>query len=199
MAKKIVLASASLQRKKMLEAAGIAVVAEAAPVDERAIESALGGEAEDGEIVASVLARAKAETVSSRYPDALVIGCDQTLSFENEIFHKPANLEEARRNLLRLSGRTHNLNSGMAIVENGETTWRHVAVATLAMRSFDAAYIGRYLARAGDAVLGGVGAYQIEGEGINLFERIDGDYFTIVGLPLLPLLEELRGRGAIDG
>ena len=183
----------------MLEAAGIAVVAEAAPVDERAIESALGGEAEDGEIVASVLARAKAEIVSSRYPDALVIGCDQTLSFENEIFHKPVNLEEARRNLLRLSGRTHNLNSGMAIAENGETTWRHVAVATLVMRSFDAAYIGRYLARAGDAALGGVGAYQIEGEGINLFERIDGDYFTIVGLPLLPLLEELRGRGAING
>lgn len=183
----------------MLKAAGLAIETIASAVDERAVEQALGPEAEDGELLAAVLAEAKAADVSEHHSDALVIGCDQTLTLSGEIFHKPKNMEEARRNLLRLSGHTHQLNSAVAIVSNGDTIWRHTGIARLTMRDFDAAYVGRYLARVGDAVLRSVGVYQIEGEGINLFEKIDGDFFTIVGLPLLPLLAELRSRSIIDG
>lgn len=199
MAEKLILASASHHRKKMLEAAGVPVDAIASAIDERAIEQALGPEARDGELLATVLAEAKAVDVSERNPDIPVIGCDQTLTLEGDIFHKPKDMEEARRNLLRLSGRTHQLNSAIALVTNGETVWRHTGIARLTMRRFDAAYVGRYLARVGDAALNSVGVYQIEGEGINLFEKIDGDFFTIVGLPLLPLLTELRIRNVIDG
>lgn len=171
----------------------------ASGIDERAVEAAMGLEAKDGEILATVLAEAKATDVSGGHPEAFVIGCDQTLTLDGQIFHKPVNLEEARRNLLRLSGRTHHLNSAVAIAVNSETVWRYTGIARLTMRSFDAAYVGRYLARAGQAVLGSVGVYRIEGEGIHLFEKVEGDYFTIVGLPLLPLLKELRDRNLIDG
>lgn len=183
----------------MLTAAGVAIEAIAAEIDERAVEQSMGEEARDGELLASVLAEAKATEVSSRYMDAVVIGCDQTLSMNEEIFHKPANMHEARKNLLRLSGQTHRLNSAVALVQGGETLWRHVAVANMTMRAFDPGYVGRYLAATGDRVLASVGVYQIEGLGINLFDKVEGDYFTIVGLPLLPLLAELRKRKLIDG
>ncbi len=199
MTKKLVLASASPHRKSLLESAGLPVDAIPAEIDERAIEQALGDEAADGETLAAILAEAKAMDVSEREPEAIVIGCDQTLTLDDEIFHKPANMEEARRNLLRLSGKTHQLNSAVVLVLAGKTLWRHTGVARMTMRDFDAAYTGRYLARMSDAILGSVGAYQIEGEGINLFETVKGDFFTIVGLPLLPLLAELRTRGLIDG
>lgn len=177
----------------------MAIEAISAEIDERAVEQSMGDEARDGELLASVLAEAKAAEVSSRYRDAVVIGCDQTLSMKEEIFHKPADMNEARRNLLRLSGQTHRLNSAVALVQGGETLWRHVAVASMNMRTFDPGYVGRYLSAAGDEVLGSVGVYQIEGLGINLFDKVEGDYFTIVGLPLLPLLAELRDRKLIDG
>lgn len=199
MAQDLILASASSHRLQMLKAAGLSVEAIPAKIDERAVELALGSEASDGEIVAAVLAEAKASDVSGYNTDRAVIGCDQTLTLEGEIFHKPANMEEARRSLLRLAGKTHQLNSAIALVLNGATLWRYTGVARLKMRAFDAAYAGRYLARAGEAVLGSVGAYQIEGEGVNLFDAIEGDFFTIVGLPLLPLLAELRERNLIDG
>ncbi len=128
-------------------------------------------------------------------PAALVIGSDQTLSLGDEIFHKPVDMEAARRHLLALSGRTHQLNSAVALVRNGETLWSHVAVARLTMRKLEPAFIGRYLARVGDKALSSVGAYQIEGEGIQLFEKIEGDYFTIVGLPLLPAAGCTAGTG----
>jgi septum formation protein len=146
-----------------------------------------------------VLAEAKAVNVSTRKPGALVLGCDQTLSLGDEIFHKPADMEGARRHLLALSGKTHQLNSAAVLARDGKVLWRHVGIASLTMRKLDPAFIGRHLARVGERALQSVGAYQIEGEGIQLFEKIEGDYFTIIGLPLLPLLAELRRCGAIDG
>jgi septum formation protein len=151
------------------------------------------------EEVAQILAEAKAANVSESHPSALVLGCDQTLSLGDRVFHKPRDMEDARRHLLSLSGRTHHLNSAAVLVRDGQTLWRHVGIASLTMRELDPAFIGRHLARVGDKALSSVGAYQVEGEGIQLFEKIEGNYFTIVGLPLLPVLAALREFGAIDG
>ncbi|MDX8516064.1 Maf-like protein [Mesorhizobium captivum] len=199
MAEKIILASGSPFRKAMLVNAGLNIEAVPAEVDERALEAPLQDSGVSPEDVASILAEAKATEVSERRPGALVLGCDQTLSLGDEIFHKPADMEGARRHLLALSGKTHQLNSAAVLCRNGEVLWRHVGVASLTMRKLDPAFIGRHLARVGAKALSSVGAYQIEGEGIQLFEKIEGDYFTIVGLPLLPVLGELRTLGAIDG
>ncbi|MCA0026534.1 MULTISPECIES: Maf-like protein [unclassified Mesorhizobium] len=199
MTEKIILASGSPFRKAMLLDAGIDVEAVAPEVDERALEAPLQGSGASPEDVALVLAEAKATEVSERRPGALVLGCDQTLSLGDEVFHKPADMEGARRHLLALSGRTHQLNSAAVLVRDGEVLWRHVGIASLTMRKLDPAFIGRHLARVGSRALSSVGAYQVEGEGIQLFEKIEGDHFTVVGLPLLPLLAELRTLGAIDG
>ncbi|HEX2018059.1 MAG TPA: Maf-like protein [Aurantimonas sp.] len=199
MAKGIVLASGSVHRRELLQNAGIGFEIEASELDERAIEAPLLGTGVSPEDIAAILAEAKAIDVSTRHPGKIVIGADQTLSLGDEVMHKPADMEAARRTLLKLSGRTHNLNSAVVLVEDGAVTWRHVATASLTLRDLDPGFIGRYLARAGEKALTSVGAYQIEKEGIQLMERIDGDFFTIVGLPLLPLLRELRQRGEIDG
>ncbi|MBZ9963786.1 Maf-like protein [Mesorhizobium sp. BR1-1-2] len=199
MTEKIILASGSPFRKAMLLASGIDVEAVAPDVDERALEAPLQGSGASPEDVALVLAEAKATEVSERRPGALVLGCDQTLSLGDEVFHKPADMEGARRHLLALSGKTHQLNSAAVLIRDGEVLWRHVGIASLTMRKLDPAFIGRHLARVGSRALSSVGAYQVEGEGIQLFEKIEGDHFTIVGLPLLPLLAELRTLGAIDG
>lgn len=198
MAEKIILASSSPFRKAMLVNAGVDVEAVPAEVDERAMEAPLKDSGVSPEDVASILAEAKATDVSERMPGRLVLGCDQTLSLGDEVFHKPADMEGARRHLLALSGRTHQLNSAAVLARDGKVLWRHVGTASLTMRKLDPAFIGRHLARVGAKALGSVGAYQIEGEGIQLFEKIEGDYFTIVGLPLLPVLDELRRLGAID-
>ena len=196
---KLILASGSPFRKALLADAGLDVEAVPARIDERAVEEPLHESGVSPEDVAAILAEAKAVEVSERRPGALVLGCDQTLSLGDRLFHKPADMEGARRHLLALSGRTHQLNSAAVLVRHGEVLWRHVDVASLTMRKLDPAFIGRYLARVGDRALSSVGAYQIEKEGIQLFEKIEGDHFTIVGLPLLPLLAELRQLGAIDG
>lgn len=199
MTEKLILASGSPFRKKMLENAGVDVEAIPADLDERAVETPLAETGASPQDVALVLAEAKAVAVSEAHPKRLVLGCDQTLSLDGEVFHKPVDMEAARRHLLKLSGRTHQLNSAVVLVRDGEALWRHVAVASLTMRKLEPAFIGRHLARVGNKALSSVGAYQIEGEGIQLFDKIDGDYFTIVGLPLLPVLAELRKLGAIDG
>ncbi|MER8518402.1 Maf-like protein [Mesorhizobium sp. M0644] len=199
MAEKIILASGSPFRKALLVNAGVAVEAVPASVDERALEAPLQNSGVSPEDVALVLAEAKATDVSERKPGALVLGCDQTLSLGDELFHKPADMEGARRHLLALSGKTHHLNSAVVLGRDGQVLWRHVGIASLTMRKLDPAFIGRHLARVGAKALSSVGAYQIEGEGIQLFEKIEGDYFTIVGLPLLPVLAKLREFGAIDG
>jgi septum formation protein len=195
----LILASQSPFRAQILKNAGIEFRAEAARVDERSVEAPLRGSGASPEDTALILAEAKALDVSSRHRDALVIGADQTLALEDEIFHKPKDMEEARRHLLRLSGRTHQLNSALALVKNGETVWRHVSAARMTMRPLTPHFIGRHLARVGGIALKSVGAYQYEGEGIQLFEQIEGDYFTIVGLPILPLLHELRRLGELHG
>ncbi|SJM31469.1 Maf-like protein [Mesorhizobium delmotii] len=199
MTEKIILASGSPFRKALLVNAGVAVEAVPAEVDERALEAPLQGSGISPEDVALVLAEAKATEVSERKLGALVLGCDQTLSLGDEVFHKPADMEAARRHLLALSGKTHQLNSAVVLARDGAVLWRHVGIASLTMRKLEPAFIGRHLARVGAKALSSVGAYQIEGEGIQLFERIEGDYFTIVGLPLLPVLAKLRDLGAIDG
>lgn len=199
MVERLVLASGSRFRKAMLEAAGIDIDVIPAVIDERAVERTLEGTGASAEEVAQILAEAKALNVSEKNPGRLVLGCDQTLSLGDELFHKPSDMEGARHHLLALSGKTHQLNSAAVLARNGETLWRHVGVANLTMRKLDPAFIGRHLARVGPVALNSVGAYQIEGEGVQLFEKIEGDHFTIVGLPLLPLLRELRAIGAIDG
>ncbi len=195
----LLLASGSPFRRQLLENAGLNFRVERSTIDERAVEKTLEGSNADPETVAEVLAEAKAVEVSERFPHALVIGADQTLSLGDEVFHKPSDMEGARRHLLKLSGRTHQLNSAVVLARGGEVAWRYVGVARLTMRDLDPGFIGRHLARVGEKALSSVGAYQIEGEGIQLFEKIDGDTFTIVGLPLLPLLQELRALGVIDG
>lgn len=198
MAEKLILASSSPFRKALLVNAGLDVEAVAADVDERSLEAPFRNSGVSPEDVALVLAEAKAIDVSERRPGKLVLGCDQTLSLGDEVFHKPTDMEGARRHLLALSGRTHQLNSAAVLVRDGTVLWRHVGVANLTMRALSPAFIGRHLARVGKKALASVGAYQIEAEGVQLFEKIDGDYFTIVGLPLLALLAELRKLGAID-
>jgi septum formation protein len=195
----LVLASTSPFRAAILKNAGLDFRAEAAGIDERSVEAPLletGATAED---IAAILAEAKAMDVSERNPGALVLGGDQTLSLEGKLFHKPDDMEEARFHLLSFSGKTHQLWSALSLVRNGEPVWRHVSVAHMRVRPLSPQFIGRYLARAGDAALKSVGAYQYESLGIQLFDGVDGDYFTIVGLPILPLLKKLRDLGEIDG
>ncbi|CUW43454.1 Maf-like protein [Brucella sp. 10RB9215] len=196
---KLVLASKSPFRSALLKNAGIEFSTASADIDERAVEAPLYESGATPEDVAQILAEAKAIDVSEKNPGAVVIGCDQTLSLGDEIFHKPHDMEAARRQLLKFSGKTHQLNSAVVLARDGKTLWRHVSIAHMTMRDLDAGFIGRYLGRVGDIALSSVGAYQVEGPGIQLFEKIDGDYFTIVGLPLLPLLAELRREKCIDG
>jgi septum formation protein len=195
----IILASTSPFRLKMLRDAGLTVDAVPSDIDERAVDATLKDTGVTPAEVASILAEAKAVSVSENHPDAFVIGADQTLSLDDQIFHKPADMEGARRHLLVLSGKTHELNSAVVIARAGVPLWRTVSVARMTMRKLDPAFIGRHLSHVGAKALQSVGAYQIEGEGIQLFEKIEGDHFTIIGLPLLPLLAALREQGAIDG
>jgi len=199
MTDKLILASTSPFRKKMLADAGLVFDAVKPDIDERAAEAPLRESGATPGDVALVLAEAKAVEVSERFPGALVLGCDQTLSLGDELLHKPDDMEAARHRLLHLSGKTHELNSAAVLAKNGEAIWRHVGVAHLTMRKLDAGFVGRHLALVGDKALTSVGAYQVEGPGIQLFEKVEGDHFTIVGLPLLDVLKELRRLGAIDG
>jgi septum formation protein len=196
----LILASTSSIRARLLEAAGLAFIIEPPGLDEGAMLQAVSGEKSlDPADVAEVLARAKAEAVSDLAAGAYVIGADQVLVLEDRILSKPDSMDAARRQLLDLRGKTHTLHTAVAVATNGETVWAETETARLTMRKLTPEFIGRYLAAAGEAVLSSVGAFQIEGLGIQLFEKIDGDYFTILGLPLLPLLETLRREGVIDG
>lgn len=174
----------------MLRAAGLAFETCASGVDEAAVT------ARDPAELASLLAERKALAVATLRPDAVVIGADQTLDCDGRLFNKPPNRNAARDQLATLAGREHRLHSAVAVCRDGRIDWRHRASVTLCMRRLTDAEIDRYLERAGDAVLSSVGAYQVEGLGIQLFDRIDGDWFAILGLPLLPLLAYLRERGA---
>lgn len=192
----IVLASRSAARVALLAAAGIAVVADAADLDERAAEAPLAGAA-PGE-VALHLAAAKAAAVAGRHPGALVVGADQTLDLDGERFDKAESIAAALDQLRRLRGRTHRLSSAVAVARDGAVLWRHVAEAHLAMRAFSDRFLESYAAACGEELTATVGGYRLEGRGVQLFEAIEGDHFTILGLPLLPLLGFLRTVGAIE-
>jgi septum formation protein len=192
----LILASSSMARRALLANAGVSFDVVPADIDERAAERPLADA--PPEDVAQALAMVKAATVSERRRDAVVIGADQVLALGTERLDKPADMEAARRQLLRLSGRTHHLHCATACARAGEIVWQHAESAALTMRPLDPAFIGRYLAAVGPAALTSVGAYQLEGRGIQLFDRIDGDYFAILGLPLLPLLRFLRGAGLFE-
>lgn len=195
----LILASASRHRAKILEDAGLSFAQIASNLDERALEAPLDDADVSPEDRAQILAEAKAQDVSEQKPGHLIIGCDQILSLDNEILHKCGDMEGARRRLLSLSGRTHYLHSAVTLARSGETLWRHVTTCEMKMRHLSPGFIGRHLSDVGDGVLSSVGAYQIEGPGIQLFESIEGDMFSIIGLPLLPLLQQLRQMEVIDG
>lgn len=197
MTDELILASSSPFRARLIKNAGLSVKVEGAKIDERRVEKKLSSL--PPEKIAQKLAEEKAREVSLRFRQALVIGCDQILELEGRILHKPADMEDAYRRLLELSGKTHHLHSGIALFKNGHLVWSQVATAKMTARSLDPLFVGNHLARVGTGILASVGAYRIEGEGIQLFEKIEGDYFTIIGLPLLPLLAELRKLGVIDG
>jgi septum formation protein len=193
----LLLASASPFRRRMLEAAGVPFRVVPAEVDESALKRSLAGKvAPEG--LAEALAAAKAEAVSGKFPADLVIGADQVLALGDETFGKPHDLIAARAQLERLRGRTHRLLSAVALARGGRVVWSKVDTASLTVRELSAAFLDEYLARCGERLLGIAGAYEIEGLGIQLFDRVEGDYFTIVGLPLLPLLAELRARGMVQ-
>lgn len=188
----LILASKSQSRAALLNNAGLTFDTMAAEIDERAAEQPLieaGGSPQD---IAELLAEVKAMDVSERNPGKLVIGADQTLGFGDKRFNKPVDDAAARAQLLEMAGKSHQLHSAVACVKDGETLWRYVSTATLTMREISPEEVGRYMARVGDQVRSSVGCYQLEGLGVQLFEKIEGDYFTILGLPLLPLLSYLR-------
>jgi septum formation protein len=191
----LILASQSHARKMLLENAGLAFETAPADIDERAIQQG-SGLTEPGEI-AALLAREKALFVSSRKRGHYVIGADQTLALGKELFTKPAGKSQAFAQLKALGSHTHQLHSAVAVAHDGKIMFCHVAVAELTMRALSEAEIAAYLEAAGEAVTSSVGAYQLEGLGVHLFERISGDHFTILGLPLLPLLAFLRGERLI--
>ena len=194
----LILASASKSRARLLETAGLSFIVEPPGLDEAVMRQAVSGELTPHDI-AEVLARAKAEAVSDLARKAYVIGADQVLVCGETVYAKPDSMEAARRQLLDLSGKKHTLHTAVAVATNGETIWAETTVATLTMRKLSPAFIGRYLAAAGEEVLSSVGAYQIESLGVQLFNKIDGDYFSILGLPLIPLLDTLRREGVIEG
>ena len=194
----IILASQSASRKAMLEAAGVAFTAEAAGVDEESVKAAMIAEGTDGRRLADALAELKAIKVSRRHPTSLVLGCDSTVAAgDGALIDKAESREDSRAQLRGLRGTTHKLTSAAVMALGGEPIWRHVDTARLTMRPFSDAFLESYLDTEWPAIGGCVGGYRLEGLGAQLFSRIDGDHFTILGLPLLPLLDWLRVRGEL--
>lgn len=191
----LILASTSPTRRRILENAGLDFEAAAPGVDEEEVKLSLKSSAATGAQIAETLAELKANRISSKIPEALVIGADQVLSCNGVLFDKPPDMHHARAQLLALRGKPHELLTAICVSKAGGRIWHHNAVARLTMRPFSDAFLDDYLQRAGEDVLGSVGVYRLEGLGSHLFSRIDGDFFTILGLPLLPLLAFLRENG----
>lgn len=193
---KIILASNSASRKALLSGAGVPFTAQGSDVDEASIKKEELAKGTGPWDIAVKLAEVKALAINA--PDnALVIGGDQVLEFEGQLYDKPASLEQAGHRLYEMAGQTHYLRSGLALAQNGKIIWTHRGTASLTMRMLHQDDIDAYLDEVGERVLATVGAYELEGPGVRLFQTIEGDYFTILGLSLLPLIEELRRRGAM--
>jgi septum formation protein len=193
----LLLASASRTRLSLLRAALIPVETKPPMVDERSIEAGLQRRGVEADQIALALASAKGEQVSCEHPDRLVLAADQTLALGREQLHKPTSLGEARLQLQTLSGGSHALHAAVVCFSNGQRVFAHVASALLTMRILQPAFIDKYLAAAGESALQSVGGYQLEGLGIHLFERIEGDHSTILGLPMMPLLAYFRSVGMV--
>jgi septum formation protein len=193
--KPLILASQSKSRQALLQAAGIDFEAIPADIDERGVQAASG--LKHPAAIAALLAKSKALHVAQRQPGRVVVGADQTLALQERLFSKPAGREQAAGQLRALAGKTHELHSAIAVAKGDKVLFEHVSVARMTMRGMSDATIARYLDAAGAAVTTSVGAYQLEGLGVHLFETIEGDHFTILGLPLLPLLGCLRGLGLV--
>lgn len=194
----LILASQSKVRAELLRNAGLALTCHPARIDEEAIRAALEAEGANPRDQADALAEMKAQKVASRFPDGIVIGCDQVLDFKGKVFGKPADVDAARAQLVTLSGKTHKLLSAVVLYEKGKPVWRHVGEVRLTMREISPAYLDAYMLRNGDSILDSVGGYKLESEGVRLFSQVDGDYFNVLGLPLLPLLSYLGQRGMIE-
>jgi septum formation protein len=182
----------------MLEKAGVAVTCHAPRVDEDMIRDAMLAEHAKPRDIADALAEAKARKVGQRFPEGLALGADQVLDLDGQTFAKPATQEDAVDQLAALNGKMHSLHSAAVVYEDGKAVWRHITEARLYMRDLSADYRGDYVRRNWPGIGGSVGAYRIEEEGIRLFHRIDGDHFTVLGLPLMPLLGWLGVRGLIE-
>ncbi len=192
---RLILASKSAARRAMLENAGVTFAVQAADVDEETVKAA--HDPSDPAGLAVELARVKALAVSRHDPDAWVLGADQTLSFADGLVSKAPSLAAARARLAEMRGRTHRLHSGAALAHKGQVVWSGVDTATMRMRDFSDVFLDAYLAGEGEVLLGSVGAYRLEGPGAQLFEAVEGDYFTVLGMPLWPVLTELRRAGVL--
>jgi septum formation protein len=198
MSRPLILASASTIRLQLLQQAGLVATALPARIDEASIRAALEAEQAKPRDIADALAEIKARKLADKNPEALVLGCDQVLAFKGKIYGKPETLPEARAQLSDLSGQTHHLISALVLYDQAKPIWRHISQASLTMRPCSPAYLEAYLSRNWPGLQSSVGGYKLEQEGIRLFSRIEGDYFTILGLPLLPLLSYLGTRGFIE-